>query len=759
MMTKKMLIQLLLLTILFSCSKDDEYEFALIQTGDVTDIDVSGATFHARISDISNDNIVEYGFIWNISGNEAESGISEKYIIARPPSVRIVSERISTTLEEGKAYDVRAFMRNSKYTTYGETITFTSLGSTAPIITDFYPKAGNLNDTLYILGQNFSHNSENNIVSFGQLTTEVIKSSQDTLVVIVPEQLNSENVPLSVSILNNKSVALNPFQLVAPTITDFNPKKSVFGSTIQISGTNFLSNRNSLQVKFGTSTAEIISVLDDLITVKAPLELDREVSKISVEMNNLTVTSENNFTLNLPKLSSFQPQTTTFGAEVELTGDLFTTGKKYLKVFVDEYQAEITSLTDNRISFIVPDSVNNRTSSVKIDINGIEIYSDRELSIAKLILDDFAPHKVTTGSSFTVSGNNFSPIPENNKILIGNVKGQVLEASVNSLTIQLPFQDTLIYLDRELTLSVEVMNDIQSFNDSLIVNDKWFRRADFPGSKTSNANYFVADNMAYVGLNDTKELWQFNPDKDEWIKMSDFPGSIRINGAGFHINGNIYFGTGFANNKSLNDFWQYNISTNSWSQKNNFEGSERAQATGFSIHDRGYITSGYYDQAFVYNHPDEDCWRFNPANDSWQEIESYGDLVWGSVDGLAGGTAVVTNGVAYYGLGWNFGNSIHGYEYKVFQYNPNTETKWKRITDFPYKRDRHRAISFELNDAPYFKTVASDFYQYNETTNSWNKVETSILSDITGGIGFSILGKAYVGLGNSKAIWEYDPTR
>lgn len=757
-MNIKVLIQLLLLTILLSCSKDDEFEFALIQTGDVTDIDVSGATFHARISDISNDNIVEYGFIWNISG-KAESGISEKYIISGAPSVGIVSERISTTLEEGKTYEVRSFIRNKKYITYGKTVTFTSLGSIAPAITDFYPKMGNINDTLYILGENFSHNRENNIVSFGQFTSEVIKSSQDTLVVIVPEQLNSENVPLSVSILNNKSEALNPFQLVAPTINDVVPKKSVFGSTIQLSGTNFLSNRNSLQVKFGTYTAEIISVLDELITVKVPLELDSEVSKITVEMNNLSVSSETNFTLDLPRLNSIQPQTSTFGNEVVLAGELFTTAEKYLKVFVDEYQAEITSLTDNRISFIVPDSVNNRTSSVKIDINGIEIFSDSELTIAKLIIDDYAPHKVTTGSSFIIKGNNFSPIPENNKILIGNVRGKVLDASVNSLTIKLPLQDTLIYQDRELTLSVEVMNDIQFFNDSITVNDKWFRLADFPGSKTSNANYFVADNMAYVGLNDTKELWQFNPQKEEWIKMSDFPGSIRVNGAGFHINGNIYFGTGFANNESLNDFWQYNILSNSWSQKNNFEGSERAQATGFSIHDKGYITSGYYDQAFVYNHPDEDCWRFNPVNDSWQEIESYGDLEWGSVDGLAGGTAVVINGLAYYGLGWNFMNSNHGYEHKVFQYNPNSETKWKRITDFPYKRDRHRAISFELNDAPYFKTAASDFYQYNEATNSWNKVETSILSDVAGGIGFSILGKAYVGLGNSKAIWEYDPTR
>jgi len=122
---------------------------------------------------------------------------------------------------------------------------------------------------------------------------------------------------------------------------------------------------------------------------------------------------------------------------------------------------------------------------------------------------------------------------------------------------------------------------------------------------------------------------------------------------------------------------------------------------------------------------------------------------------LADGTAVVIGGLAYYGIGWNYGD----HEQRVYRFSPGTDTEWERIADFPKDRNYQKAIAFVLNETPYFKTVDSDFYQYNEITDTWSNVETRILSDIAGGVGFAISGKAYVGLGNSRTIWEYDPAR
>ena len=758
MMNKRFLFQILLSIILIACDQENEFEYALIQTGDVTSIDNTGATFHAKISDFGKTDILEYGFVWNDSSNP-DIHNSEKYVIKGSPSNEIISQRIHTTLKENIIYSVRAFVRNSKYITYGKEVQFTSLGSLSPDIIYFYTKTSNINDTLYILGRNFSYNNKSNDVFFGQFPSEIIQSSQDTLIVRIPEGLNKEVSDLSVSIHHNKSTATDSFRLVIPVVNSISPGKSPFGSTIQISGANFLSNKESLKVRFNLIVAEIVSVVDDLINVKVPLKLDTEKSKIIVEMNNLTVASPDDFSLELPRIKNSGPQVTMFGAEFKLTGKLFTTNAENLRIFVDKYQAEITTLTENEISFIVPDSIDQRTNDVSININGMEILSENLLTIGDLKIDDFSPKKMITGNTFVITGNGFSPVKNYNKVMIGNAQGEVIDATIHSLTIKLPLQDQVIYRDRDLTLSVEVLEDTRNFNDSIIINDQWFRRKDFPGNETIRANYFVDDNNAYVGLNDTEELWRFNPEMNEWTKMRDFPGPIRSDGAGFYLDGNIYFGTGLKIWDNFDDFWQYNIASDSWTRKNHFSGPKMTAATGFSINNKGYITSGYYYQPGIYNHPYEDCWEYTPESDSWRKIESYGDLEWGGVDGVGNGAVVVIDGSAYYGIGWSFISTPEGYQEKVFKFTPDSETKWKRIASFPEKRNYHKAIAFALNGKPYFKTVDSDFYQYNEATDSWSKVETKILSDVTEGIGFVILGKAYVGLGNSKTIWEYDPVR
>ena len=672
MINRRILIAVLISIVLYSCNKDNEFDFALIQTGDVTDINSSGATFHARVSDLSNSKIVNYGFVWSTESNP-EIQKSEKYIIKGAPSVGTISEKISTTLKDNVVYYVRAFMQNDKYITYGKDVVFTSLGSSAPDILDFFPKTGNLNDTLYIIGSNFSYITDNNKVTVDNYKANVIYSAQDTLVALIPDELNVRSSTISVSIFGNATRSTEKFNLIAPVLTDFENKTGTFGSQITISGNNFLSNPGSLKVNFGTYNAVINEVTNMSLTVNVPIILDVRECTIKILMNNLIVTSTDYFRL------------------------------------------------------------------------------------APLVLDDFSPETILTGEKIILTGTNFSPIPKNNKIQIGGIQAEVVSASINKLEVVVPLQDKGIYPDRNVNISVEVIGESDTYNETLLINDKWFRLADFPGSKTYGAKCFVADNDAFVGLNNTDELWRFNPVTQDWMRMNDFPGSVRYDGAGFFMNGNIYFGTGYLNGENFNDFWQYEIASDSWIQKNNFTGSKRTGATGFSINDKGYVTSGHYDQLAIYNHPFGDCWEYSPESDSWSEIESYDDLEWGDIDGLANGSAVVINGLAYYGIGWNY---IQGdYDKRVYKFDPGAETKWQRIANFPKNRNYSNAIAFVLNEAPYFKTVDSDFYQYIATTDTWTSLETKVLSDIAGGIGFSFSGKAYVGLGMSNAFWEYDPAR
>lgn len=195
--------------IIISCDKKREFEYPLIFTGDVTDINNNGAIFNAKIVNPDNIDIVESGFVWDSKSNPTIAN-AEKFVIGGRSLPGVISEQISTTLQVGVTYYVRAFVRCRSSVTYGKEVVFTSLGSLAPEITDFIPKTGDLKDTLIITGHHFSYRPSNNVVLIDKLLSRVIKANQDTLWIVVPENLNVLDAPVDFSgsfyvVVNNKA--------------------------------------------------------------------------------------------------------------------------------------------------------------------------------------------------------------------------------------------------------------------------------------------------------------------------------------------------------------------------------------------------------------------------------------------------------------------------------------------------------------------------------------------------------------------------
>src|SRR5215204_12264 len=82
-----------------------------------------------------------------------------------------------------KKYFMRAYAISEDFVVYGNTIEFISLGGKAPIVKDFFPATGTWDDTVTVVGENFSDQNRNNIVKFGEHTATVLRSSNDTLLV------------------------------------------------------------------------------------------------------------------------------------------------------------------------------------------------------------------------------------------------------------------------------------------------------------------------------------------------------------------------------------------------------------------------------------------------------------------------------------------------------------------------------------------------------------------------------------------------
>lgn len=122
MRSKSFLHGLIFLLIFISCKKQQDYEYPLVYTGDITDITDTSAVFSARISNNGNYPILESGFIWGMHPND-NYGIK----LTNNELADIYSLKTNKKLLPGKTYYVRAYVQTELTTSYGREVSFTSL--------------------------------------------------------------------------------------------------------------------------------------------------------------------------------------------------------------------------------------------------------------------------------------------------------------------------------------------------------------------------------------------------------------------------------------------------------------------------------------------------------------------------------------------------------------------------------------------------------------------------------------------------------
>jgi N-acetylneuraminic acid mutarotase len=445
-----------------------------------------------------------------------------------------------------------------------------------------------------------------------------------------------------------------------------------------------------------------------------------------------------------PKINDFYPLTGYFGDTVIINGSNFSYILSNNTVVFDNCQAQVIYSNQDTLKILVPSALNKTHSKISVEIAGHVCSAVNEFTlIISPVIKDFLPKIAITGSQITITGEHFCPDPQYNNVTIGGVKAFVTSASNKELTVTIPLQDVAIYDSREAIVAVEISNINQTFQSKLLINDKWFRLKNFPGS-VHRTNCFTANNKIYVGLHGPTDFWEYDPINNTWTRLSDFPGASRVYGIGFAIDNKIYFGTGYSDLNLLEDWWEYDILSNSWSQKNNFIGGARAEAIAFQIQNEGYLGLGAV----------TDIWKYNQAADTWTKVTDYPETTSG---GIYRAIAIANSQEVYIGLG----NSWLDKEYQMMhKYIPGNNS-WQRIADFTYS-DNYlpNARGFYINCKIYVTTSnLTDFYSYDNSNNLWIKVPTEIFSNTDEGIACSLGDKAYIGLGQTNALWEFDPSR
>ncbi len=699
---------------------DDEAtrrNYPRLKTLPVSEVNLDGARFNAEIIFRGDFEVINYGFVWG----ETESPTlerSDRLIYAENIQSEKFSEKIETTLKGETAYFVRAFIETNDFIVYGENVSFIALGSGGPEISSFAPIAGTIGDTISIFGSNFSFVSDQNVVEFDDLAAEVTHTTDSLLKVIVPLGLTESESQISVSIFGNRATSSTSFNLTTPTISQFSPSTGTDFTEVVISGEDFCHIPSLNQVQIGGKDADVNFASKTQLIVIVPAGILTKENNLRIEVAGQAAIADATFTMLAPVITDFQPKAASIRESVTIEGENFSTVLEGNKVYFDTAQATILEVTATSLEVEVPYGVPvNSTISIITAEQEVSTSEPFQIQTPELLMA--TPEKATVNKEITLTGNNFSPLNEDNAVSFNGISANVLSSS-------------------KTTLQVSVPSGIEQRSIEVTVN--------------TGGHMTLPVDFEYIG--------------GDWSSTGFFPGEYRTGAINFVIGDDLYFGLGIHFTTVLNDFWKYNFTTRTWTMLNDFPGDPRRLAIAFTIEDKGYVGLGSGNATNAENL--NDFWEYDAQSDTWNQLPDYpGQARYAS-------TAFSVNGVGFVGLGQTREESFVDF----YKFDPQT-SGWEQISSFPGS-SRSFASHFIIDEIAYVGLGAArgfnsdsddgeydnDFWKYNYLEDSWESIQNFPEIGLVLTSHFAINGKGYVGMGyrvdnhqirTFSTCYEYDP--
>jgi N-acetylneuraminic acid mutarotase len=158
-----------------------------------------------------------------------------------------------------------------------------------------------------------------------------------------------------------------------------------------------------------------------------------------------------------------------------------------------------------------------------------------------------------------------------------------------------------------------------------------------------------------------------------------------------------------------------------WKRTSDFPGVSRMRPVAFAIGNKGYVGLGVGYIDFL-----KDFWEYDPEKDKWNQLPDFPG------DGRQSSVAFVIDSKAYVCLGNSYNSITDSYTAytETWEFDP-VGNVWSRKADFPGKK-RNYGVGFSINGKGYAGLGSSyydpnsgyprDFWEYDPLTNSWKRL-------------------------------------
>jgi N-acetylneuraminic acid mutarotase len=451
--------------------------------------------------------------------------------------------------------------------------TYSSFTLLEPQITSISPLNATFGDELTITGDHFDFEMSRNKVYFGNIEADITYADKNTLIVIVPNNLESSSEPIKVIAQLQEVVFGDNFQLIPPEI-NFVPHEVYAHQDITIQGAFFhpILNRNTITIE--NIEVNVTSGDTENLNTKIPLgPFPRRKAIVKIQLLDLIVEYE-----------------------IELN-------------ILDKW----VMVSDN-LPFRFYRSVNNAIvaqNQAFVIAPSLDIFDDTHY-LWKFNPVDFSWEQSTI--PFTMKGSAVS-VSNGNKVYVYNAENNNGFWEYNPMTQQWNQLTAYPGSRRDYPTHFSINGDIYigmgadfepytsikygDFYKYSPTTNSWSQIADFTYQNyflRTETSTFTINNIAYVGNGATNtgmvDYWSYHPNTDEWIRIANFNDSRRYT-ASFELNGYGYVTggrpTGGSNTK---DCWRYEPLLDSWKQMDDIGHIERGGHFSFSLNGRAYVGGG-----------------------------------------------------------------------------------------------------------------------------------------------------------------------
>ena len=221
-----------------------------------------------------------------------------------------------------------------------------------------------------------------------------------------------------------------------------------------------ITNYPSVDIEeYGFLVAEISSVNEDDMFIISPgndpgagifeapltggIEEGKTYSFVAYAISNgvLSVGSELTFESqgsDPPLITGFSPTDGMVGDTVEIScSNILGPEEKYTVSF-GLTNAEIVFFSDTLIKAIVPLTIESRESTVSITGYGESFTAQNKFVLLVPVIESFSPGEAYPGEEVIITGSNFHPVKEINKVLFNDTNADILGVTSTTLTVKLP---------------------------------------------------------------------------------------------------------------------------------------------------------------------------------------------------------------------------------------------------------------------------------------------------------------------------------